>query len=317
MFHYEEGLMLTGLRLAVDVRRRQPRAFISHAHSDHIARHEYTLCTPATAALLEHRLGRRHFHHMPYRQTLDWDGWKLTAYPAGHCLGSAMLLAEDPRGQRLLYTGDFKLGPSATAEPAELPQADILVIESTYGDPRYRLPPRDEAVSQLLETVAEALRRAATPVVLAYSLGKAQEVTKLLSAAGIRVVQHREVFAVSRVYERCGIELGPIECFSGELPKQAALIVPPRVGVPPGIPRSLTIMASGWAMHPAAVRRFGVDRAIPLSDHADFDELIEAVGRVGPKTVFCTHGPKEFVERLRDEGFDAYPLGPARQSRLF
>ena len=42
----------------------------------------------------------------------------------------------------LLFTGDFKLGPSATCEEAELPQADILVMESTFGKPKYRMPPR-------------------------------------------------------------------------------------------------------------------------------------------------------------------------------
>lgn len=317
MFHFEDGLMLTRAQLAVDMRRRQPRGFISHAHSDHIARHEYTLCTPETAALVAHRLGRRRFLEMPYRETVEWGGLRLTTYPAGHCLGSAMLLAEDERLGRLLYTGDFKLGPSATAEQAELPRADILVIESTYGDPHYRLPPREEAVAQLIAAAAEAIEAKTTPVVLAYTLGKAQEVTKLLTAAGFPVVQHRDVYAVSMVYRQCGVDLGPIERFDGTAPRGAVLVVPPRVGAPPGVGRCTTIMATGWALAPWMMRQRGVDRAVPLSDHADYDELIEAVRRVGPRQVHCTHGPPEFVERLRDEGFDAYPLGRARQTRMF
>ena len=143
MFHWENGLKLTNADLAIDFRRRQPRAFISHAHSDHMARHEFALCTPETAALYQLRLGPRQTLDMPYRQPIDWGGLRLTTYPAGHCLGSAMLLAED-EASTLLYTGDFKLRPSPTAEPAELPHADILVIESTYGHPDYRLPPREE-----------------------------------------------------------------------------------------------------------------------------------------------------------------------------
>ena len=97
-----------------------------------------------------------------------------------------MLLAED--GERsLLYTGDFKLDASATAEAAELPHADILVMESTFGRPRYRLPPREEVVARLLEIVLAALADGMTPVVHAYPLGKSQEVTKLLTSSGVPV----------------------------------------------------------------------------------------------------------------------------------
>ena len=150
LFHWDNGLKLTKADLAIDFRRRQPRAFISHAHSDHIARHEYALCTPGNGRPLPAPAwarGRR--WRCPIAQPIEWGGLRLTTFPAGHCLGSAMLLAEDGR-QSLLYTGDFKLGESATAGQAELPHADILVIESTYGHPDYRLPPRQQVLEQLL-----------------------------------------------------------------------------------------------------------------------------------------------------------------------
>jgi len=60
-----------------------------------------------------------------------------------------------------------------------------------------------------------------------------------------------------------------------------------------------------------------VDHALPLSDHADYDELFEAVAQVEPCVVYCTHGPESFVDRLRDAGYDAHPLGRPSQRRLF
>ncbi len=63
--------------------------------------------------------------------------------------------------------------------------------------------------------------------------------------------------------------------------------------------------------------RLGVDHAIPISDHADYDELLEAIDRVAPREIYCTHGPESFVDRLLDLGYNAYVLGKARQGRLF
>ena len=112
MFHYDNGLFLTDAGLAVDLRRRQPRCFVSHAHADHMARHELALATEATARLYQHRLGTKHrVREMNWHEPIEMGNLHLTADPAGHCLGSAMLLASDGT-QSLLYTGDFKLGPS-------------------------------------------------------------------------------------------------------------------------------------------------------------------------------------------------------------
>lgn len=316
MFHWDHGLKLTKAGLAIDFCRRQPRAFISHAHSDHMAPHEYALCTPETGALYQHRLGPRRVLAMPYRAPIEWGGLRLTTYPAGHCLGSAMLLAED-LGQSLLYTGDFKLGESATAARAELPHADILVIESTFGDPAYRLPPRRQTLDRLFALVRKTLDAGAVPVIQAYMLGKSQEVTRLLSDAGIPVLQHRSIYAVSQVYEKCGMSLGQYALFEGQAVEGWAVIVPPGTGELERIDRQVRIAVTGWAVDQRTKYRLGVDEAIPLSDHADYDELFEAVARVEPRVVYCTHGPESFVDRLREAGHDARPLGRAFQRRLF
>src|SRR4030095_13717878 len=106
-----------------------------HAHTDHMARHELAFCTPATAALYQQRYGTRPTRPMPLGQTVDLGACRLTAHPAGHVFGSAMLLVDDGH-ERLLYTGDFKLAASCTAEQAFPPRADVLVLGSTYRDPR-------------------------------------------------------------------------------------------------------------------------------------------------------------------------------------
>ncbi|HEV3137035.1 MAG TPA: MBL fold metallo-hydrolase RNA specificity domain-containing protein, partial [Pirellulales bacterium] len=246
---------------------------------------------------------------------LEWGGLRLTTFPAGHCLGSAMLLAEDG-DQSLLYTGDFKLGDSATAERAELPHADVLVIESTYGNPFYRHPPRQAALDQLFALVRQAMERGLTPVIEAYVLGKSQEVTRLLTAAGFPVLQHPKVYEISQVYRDCGVDLGDCHQYPGHPLPGHAVVVPPRMhrsGPLPGLRKTATFAVTGWATHERTRDRLGVDYAIALSDHADYDELLEAVERVAPKAIYCTHGPASFVECLRAAGHNAFPLEPPQR----
>ncbi len=324
MFHYENGLMLTRPRLAIDIPRRQPRAFVSHAHADHMARHEVALCTPETAALYRHRLGaHRRVVEMRYGDPIEYSGVQLTALPAGHCLGSAMLLVDDG-SQRMLYTGDFKLGESLTAAAAAPPQADLLVMETTFGSPKYRLPPRAEVIEQLLEVIHGALRQGKTPVIHAYALGKSQEVTAILTRHGVPVLQHPTIYEVSRVYERCGMSLASetagVSEYRGRPLAGHAVVTLPR-GIKafrlPGLGEIETIAVTGWAMDPSTRYRQRVDHALPLSDHADFNELVELVRLIEPKRIATTHGPHGFDDYLRGLGYDAEPLAPEAQKRLF
>ncbi len=296
---------------------------------DHMARHELAFATPETAALYRHRLGSRlRVREMPYGEAIDYGEAKLTALPAGHCLGSAMLLAEVD-GRRMLYSGDFKLGESLTATAADPPTADCLVMESTFGKPSYRLPPRHEVVEQLLDLVRGTLAKDQTPILHAYALGKSQEVTKLLTSAGIPVLQHPEIYAVSQVYDACGMELATgnatVGVYAGRPLAGHAVVTLPKsmkrfrlAGLGDAVTgATVSIAITGWAMDSSTKYRQRVDHALPLSDHADFDQLLELVRQVQPQTVYCTHGPAEFVGHLCDAGYDARPLAPEAQQRLF
>lgn len=314
MFHYANGLKITALDLAVDICRRQPRGFVSHAHNDHMARHELAFCTPETAALYRARLGDHRTRLMPLGETLEWNDLRLTTHAAGHCLGSAMLHVQGDRGS-MLYTGDFKLGDSATAAKATPPRADVLVMESTYGDPKYRLPPRDQVIEQLVRTVNLVLNSGRTPLIHAYVMGKSQEVTRILTKHGIPVQQHPMVHEISEVYRACGCDLGAVTCYEDAYLPGQAVVVPPFMQKAPklrNLGRCGSIVVTGWAHAPRGRMVGGADFAIPLSDHADYTELLQCIELVQPRIIYCTHGPLAFVDDLVQRGFDARPLHALR-----
>lgn len=305
-------LRLARINLALDASRPQSQAFVSHAHLDHMAGHQFALCTEPTARLYQLRFGPRRVRTLTFRTPLTWGPLELTAYPAGHCLGSSMLHVRDREsGKTLLYSGDFRLGPAATAEPAEVPQADIFIMESTYGHPRYRWPPRAEVTAELVQAVRAAFARGQTPLIYAYTLGKAQEVTHILTSAGIPVLQHPHVFAVSQVYVQCGMQLGDFRPYERAPVAGAAVVVPPRfheARALPGLSKICPIAVTGWAQDRQAAARWGTEQMIGLSDHADYDELLEAARLSQAREIYCTHGPVEFVDRLRAKGYNAKVL---------
>ena len=107
--------------------------------------------TAATAQFMRARLsGKRTEHIAAFGEPRDFAGGRATLLPAGHILGSAQIFFETDAGS-LLYTGDFKLAPGLTAEPCEWRRADTLIMETTFGLPRYRMPPRAEVAARVVE----------------------------------------------------------------------------------------------------------------------------------------------------------------------
>jgi len=329
MLDFHNGLKIENSNLHLDGRQGCGLSFVSHAHSDHLGPHEHALCTPETAVLAERRQEFQRVSRLQYCRPHALDSeTELTALSAGHVLGSAMLHVR--RGdQTLLYTGDFKLRSCATVPRADVWRADVLVMETTYGLPFFRFPPRETVVSQLLEIVDGALREGRQPIVMGYSLGKSQEIVRILTGAGHRVTVHGAVFHNNQAYERLGVPLGAyrkyaLEDFHGpaalDLRERGVLVAPPQVarsGFVTRFERPCRVMMSGWGLMKNAIYRYGVDHALPLSDHADFDELLELVERVGPRKVYTVHGYREFAETLRGKGLDARCAVPDPQLNLF
>jgi len=318
MLSFSDGVHVRGTSLHMDARRSRPRGLVTHAHADHVGRHECRVSTPATARLCARRWGDASFETHAFGAPWEEGQARVTFLPAGHILGSAMALVE-VRGQRILYTGDFRLRPSVTAEPCRLVPADILVMECTFGAPRYRFPPREQVMDQIERFARECMRRREVPILLAYSLGKAQEAGRLLSERGLDVALHGLAYELTRTYRELGVDLRGCRSLAGGLGSETVVILPPhlrRSRLLKRFPRRRTAYLSGWAMDASVRRRFGVDAAFALSDHADFDELLECVRHVGPRQVFTLHGPDGFSDHLRARGVHAQPARVGAQLHL-
>jgi Cft2 family RNA processing exonuclease len=318
---YKDGVCLPQIGWWLDARRSQLRSFVSHAHSDHIASHREIVATHATASLMRLRLpGRRQETILGYEQSWQTElGCEMKLYPAGHIFGSAMLHAASEHGS-LLYTGDFKLQPSLAAEPCATPRADVLIMETTFGLPRYVFPPAAEIEHRIVEFCRQALADHVAPVLYAYSLGKTQELLQIVGRAGLPVMLHAHGFKLTRCYEELGMKFPPYSLLNEKDYGGHVILCPPMSGSAAPVswihPKR-TAVATGWAMDRGAIYRNGCDAAFPLSDHADFPGLLAFVDKVKPKLVYTLHGfAKEFAATLRARGIEAWAIGQQNQLDL-
>jgi DNA ligase-1 len=317
---YDRGVYLPKQDLWLDPRDAKDFGFVSHAHGDHIAPHKEVIVSPSTAHLMQVRLpGSRIEHALPFGERRSVRGVDLMLIPAGHIFGSAQcLIFTDER--TLLYTGDFKLRPGKSAEQAEWREADTLVMETTFGLPRYRFPPTKLVVDQMVAFCAEAIDAGEVPVLLGYSLGKAQEILCSLDGVGLTPMLHGSIFQITRIYEQFGQSFCNYVRYNPNDVAGKVLICPPsanRSEMLERIPRKRVALVSGWAVDPDAIYRYRVDAVFPLSDHADYDDLLRYVEFVQPRRVLTLHGfAAAFACDLRRRGIEAWALSEQNQMEL-
>ena len=310
---FDRGVYLPELDLWLDSTRKRESSIISHAHSDHTAKHRRPVVTPNTLLLLRDYLGKTDPIVLPYGDALETSTHTVTLRPAGHCLGSAQtLVVSKATGHRLLYTGDIKSKPSPTSEPLETVQADTLVIESTYGRPEYVFPSQEQTLATATRTLRVWLERGERPVALGWRLGKAQEMLHHLLSDGFEVVAEQGIYRAVEAYREAGIEFsGRVSAFDGRWPDGTVALFPPGRSV-----RALreyrnmrTMELTGWAASGTRHRwRRPADSSLPFSDHADFNDLLAYVEAVNPSRVYTVYGFPELAAKLRSLGIPAVHL---------
>jgi DNA ligase 1 len=319
---YRDGVWLPQIGWWLDAHHPVDRSFVSHAHFDHLAPHREVLCSEGTCRLMHDRMPETRIEHvLPFGQTEQLTPeTRVTLYPAGHIFGSAQALLEHAQHGRLLYTGDFKLRPGLSAERCATPRADVLIMETTFGRPHYVFPPTPEVLRAILHFCQAALEEGETPVLFGYSLGKSQEVLSSLAEAHLPVMLHSQSLRITRIYEELGLTFPPYRPFAPDELSGHVVICPPQAANSAFlkmIKHRRTAVLTGWAMDAGAQYRYQCDAAFPLSDHADYHDLLRYVELVEPKQVLTLHGfASDFARTLRDRGIEAWAISQDNQLEM-
>lgn len=292
------GAVLLGDSVACDAfDETRPLRVVTHAHADHLVglRRSLRSCqkvlmTAATRDLVEVMNGSLALNDGPvevldYGEAIEYGDERVTLVKANHILGAAQVLVEDADGNRVAYTGDFRLDGTPVLH------CDVLVVEATYGSPlckrSFELDVRELLVSMVEKRLSEG-----SVYVYGYH-GKLQEIMQILHGADVSVpfVMPERVFQVSKVCERHGMRLGSLtlstekegkELLEKNLPCVAFYHMNARNSV--GLNGS-RICVSGWEFHSPCRRIGDREHLVALSDHSDFNGLIEYIKRSKPKQV--------------------------------
>jgi len=295
----KRGAVLLGRRIACDsFDMIRPLRVVTHVHYDHLTglRQSLRSCeavvmTSATRDLLEvmHAnplsLVKSNVKTLEYGETLQFEDERLTLYRADHILGAAQVLVEDEAGTRCVYTGDFRLSQTPIID------ADVLVIEATYGNP-FQVRPFEKVVENALVSLVELGLKKGPVYIYGYH-GKLQEVMQILHSNKVKApfIVPEKVFQVSKVCERHGMRLGKYMESNQEEAKKMVEKGEPYVALYHMNSRryvgkeDFRISVSGWEF--SSPRRQIADREhiIALSDHSDFNGLLRYVKESKPKLV--------------------------------
>jgi putative mRNA 3-end processing factor len=293
-----KGAVLLGKYVACDgFEESYPLRVVTHAHADHLIglqqslrKCKKVLMTSATKDLIDVMknplfLMMGKVKTLEYGETLIYQEETLSFHFCDHILGAAQVLVEDTEGTRILYTGDFKLQKTPVVE------ADVLVIEATYGCPS-RSRPFDVEVEDVLVSLVEEGLQQGVVYIFGYH-GKIQEVMQILRKARIKVpfIVPEKVFHVSKVCEKYGMHLGRMILSKEDEGKKLLSSNSPCVAFYHMGSRNkkgkdaFRICVSGWEFQDVCRRTNEREYVVALSDHSDFEGLLEYVRLCQPKEV--------------------------------
>ncbi len=283
-------LVQDGLRQVIlDPDRKTPGSVVSHGHMDHLT--SGGVMTPETLEILRARRGSGTGIELPYDREMDLNGFAVTLKDAGHVFGSAMVRVDD-----LLYTGDFNPEGGATCGKAVPERVQGLVVDATYGKPGYSFPDKTTVEADLLNWLEMEL--ADGPVALGgYVFGKSQELIALVNRLGVEVAVSDGIADLADIYVRHGVPLQYRRLSSlaeSERREPRVYVLPPGWLRPPldesvswmGSLRLRSAYVSGWCAFFDYTRRYGLDAQFPLSDHADFEDIMGFIEACGPRVVY-------------------------------
>ncbi|MEP0961245.1 MAG: ligase-associated DNA damage response exonuclease [Roseobacter sp.] len=290
------------------------RALITHGHADHARKgHGSYLATASAMPVIRHRLGDISAQTIEYGTTLKIADTEISFHPAGHVPGSAQIKIS-VHGETWVVSGDYKIENDGVSEAFEPQRCHHFVTESTFGLPIFRWKPQSEIAKSLNTWWETCAKNGKTAFLGAYSLGKAQRILRMLNSDIGPILTHGAIEATNEIFRQQGFPLPRTTQLTKDTDpkkyKNALVLAPPSALAGSWAKRFSpreTALASGWMQLRGVRRRRGGDRGFIISDHADWNGLLDVIKETGAPNIYVTHGYTDtFARYLTEQGWNAH-----------
>lgn len=270
-------------------------SFLSHGHLDHVQVIKKGTTVIATDPTFD--LAAKSKKKFVRAKPSDIDK-TIRLHDAGHILGSSQI-SVDSDGKRVLFTGDIKAGESIFFKGADIPEADMVIMDGTYNHPDYVFPNYFETVRKIGKWITNNDYK--IRIIGGYPIGKTQELIKIINDYGYETpVISKNSEAYTKVYVKHGIKLNYVVTGTEEadeiMKKPFVAIVPPRKSniffarkLRYAFDRPVvSATVTGWTLK----FKYNSDVVFPLSDHSDYNEIWKFIEGTGAKDVRFFCGPR-------------------------
>ncbi len=309
----DKGLYCPQGKFYIDPWRPVDKAIITHAHSDHAkAGSAHYFCHTLTKPLLLSRLGPHTIQDSAWGVPHHINGVQVSLHPSGHIIGAAQIRVEY-KGEIWVCSGDYKTENDGISGAFEPINCHTFITESTFGLPIYNWLPQHSIYESMRQWVLKNIAQQKNAILLAYSLGKAQRVLEALAPLDIPIWVHGAIWNMHESLSNAGVALPLVQRITPEHTKSnfknAIILAPPGADGSSWIkkftPYQLAV-CSGWMQVRANQRRNNADIGFALSDHADWNGLLQAIKATSAEKIFVTHGFQAvFSKYLKDQGLEA------------
>lgn len=321
MIEYKNGIHLKGTELWFDSKKKVPLSFISSANIEKFTPPEKILATPETITFLEKKIKKPVVLACPYYRPFALGDIEVELVPSGTMLGSSQMILD--KGDRtLLYSGDINIKKIPTTDPAYTKHCDVLIMKCRYGLKEYQFPSFDQSIKQVISFVEETMASGSTPVLAVEPVGKAQDIIKTIGDMGYKLSLEKSIYKFTQIYEKFGINLGDYSQLKPSEDYRRVVMIPTSEMSSDEVAhlkkKKVAIVAESTEVEKPAIKsKYNADVVITLSNHADFNDLIEFVDLVNPEIVYLVEeNANQFAHVLNDRGYEAISLEDPTQLDL-